>query len=146
MGGVSYISNIADSDELTEFIKDEFESEAIEDYVAGAGTFLSASYDERYYLEVEWISALASFEEDRRFKPEAWNLEFAFRPIEVFEIALRYGGSDDALDFLPEMQLGVIAAYELFENTSIGLEYLFDRYGNDDEVTTVTTQLAIEFD
>jgi len=145
-GGASYISNIADSDELTEFVEDEFESHTIENYVAGASAFLSASYGERYFLEAEWVSALATFEEDRSFKPEAWNLEFAFRPIEVFEIAVRYGGSDNSLDFLPETQLGVVAVYELLENASIGLEYLFDEYENDDEVTTVTTQFAIEFD
>ena len=146
MGGVSYISNIADSDELTEFVKDEFESETIEDHVEGAGAFLSVSYKERYFLEAEWIGALDAFKEDRNFKPEAWNLEFAFRPIEDFEVALRYGGSENSLDFLPETQIGFAAIYEIYENVSIGLEYQFDEYESDDEVTTITTQLAVEFD
>jgi hypothetical protein len=146
MGGVSYTSSIADSDELTDFVEDEFGSDTIEDYVAGASAFASISFNERYFLEAEWVSALGTFKEDRNFKPEAWNLEFAVRPTEVLEIALRYGGSDDSLDFLPETQWGLVAVYELFENTSIGIEYLFNEYENDDEVTTVTTQLAVEFD
>jgi hypothetical protein len=146
MGGVSYTSNLSDSDELTDFIEDEFGSDTIEDYVAGASAFISISFRDRYFLEAEWVSALDTFKEDRNFKPETWNLEFAVRPVEVFEIGLRYGGSDDSLDFLPETQWGVVAVYSLFENTSVGIEYLFSEFENDDEVTTVTTQLAIEFD
>jgi hypothetical protein len=146
MGGLSYSSNIADSDELTDFFEDEFGSDTIEDYAAGAGAFVSIAFRGRYFLEAEWVSALETFEEDRSFKPEAWNLEFAVRPTDVFEIALRYGGSNDSLDFLPETQWGVVAVYDLFENTSIGIECLFNEYENDDEVTMVTTQLAVEFD
>jgi hypothetical protein len=38
--------------------------------------------------------------------------------------------------------------YEIFNNTSIGLEYLYEDFENDDEldeVVTITTQLAVEF-
>ena len=146
MGGVSYISNIADSDELTEFVEDEFGSDTIENYVAGASAFVSVSYKNRYFPEAEWVGALNTFREDRGFRPQAWNLELAFRPTNVFEIGLRYGGSDNSLDFLPETQVGVVAAYEIFENASIGVEYMFDEFENGDEVSTVVTQLAIEFD
>ncbi len=146
VGGVSYISNIADSDELTEYINEEFGSDTIADHVDGAGVFLSISYKERYFLEAEWVGALEAFKEDRNFKPEAWNLELAFRPLETLEFALRYGRSEDSLDFLPETQWGVAAIYELFDNVSLGLEYKFDEYENDDEVTTLTTQFAVEFD
>ena len=41
--------------------------------------------------------------------------------------------------------------YEIFNNTSIGLEYLYEEFeyyeevGKDTEVVTITTQLAVEF-
>jgi hypothetical protein len=35
--------------------------------------------------------------------------------------------------------------YEIFNNTSIGLEYLHGEFENDDEVVAITTQLAVEF-
>ena len=37
------------------------------------------------------------------------------------------------------------AAYGLFDNTTVALEYLKNDYQNDDEATVVTAQLAIEF-
>ncbi len=145
MAGISYISNIADSDELTNFIEEEYESNSIEDYVAGISSFLSVSLLEHYFIEAEYVGALEAFEEDRNFKPEAWNLEFAFRPIDVFEIALRYGGSEESLNFLPKTQIGISGVYEIFNNTSISLEYLYDKFENDDEINTITAQFAVEF-
>ncbi len=152
MIGVSYISNIADSDDLADFFLEEFDPDPvdpdpieIEDYVAGFSSFLSVSFMNRFFFEAEYVGAAESFEEDKNFKPRAWNFEFAFIPIEDFEVAVRYGGSSDTLNFLPDTQVGICGIYEIFNNTSIGLEYLYEEFENDDEVVTITTQLAVEF-
>ncbi len=153
MIGVSYISNIADSDELADFFDEEL-GEIIE-YVAGFSSFLSVSLMNRFFFKAEYIGAVESFEEDKNFKPKAWNFEFAFIPIEDLEVAVRYGGSSDTaitlppdpdtFIFLPDTQVGICGIYEIFNNTSIGLEYLHEEFENDDEVVTITTQLAVEF-
>lgn len=53
MAGVSYISNIGDSDGLQEETPGEVDS-----YVGGLGSFLSVSYLERFFFEAEYIGAL----------------------------------------------------------------------------------------
>lgn len=156
MIGVSYISNIADSDELADFFIEEFDPDpiAITDYVAGFSSFLSISFMNRLFIEAEYVGAVESFEEDKNFEPKAWNFEVAFIPIEDFEVIVRYGGSSDTLpvtllpdteNFLPDKQVGICGIYEIFNNTSISLEYLHEEFENDDEVVTITTQLAVEF-
>ncbi len=143
--GISYISNIADSNELVDFFDDEFGADSVVDRVDGISAFLSLSFKEMFSLQAEWVSALDSFKEDKGFEPKAWNLELAYRPLETMEIGLRYGGSDEALNFLPETQLGAILAYEIFKNTSIGIEYLYEEFESRDKANRVTTQLGIEF-
>ena len=148
MIGVSYISNIADSDELADFFDEEFGTDEIIEYVAGFSSFLSVSLMNRFFFKAEYVGAVESFEEDKNFEPKAWNFEVAFIPIEDLEVAVRYGGSSDTLNFLPDTQVGICGIYEIFNNTSIGLEYLYEDFENDDEldeVVTITTQLAVEF-
>ncbi|MGD8387073.1 MAG: LbtU family siderophore porin [Desulfobacteraceae bacterium] len=145
--GVSYISNIAESDGL------EGETPGVlRDDVGGLGAFLSASYMERVFFEAEYIAALDSFEageltfdNGRRAEPRAWNLELAFAPMEKLELGVRYEGSDDMNDFLPETQFGGVVSYEVFKYTTLSLEYLHGTFENDDERDLITTQFAIEF-
>ena len=145
VAGISYISNVADSDNLTDFFDEEFETDTIKDYVAGFSSFLSVSLMNRFFFEAEYISVVESFEEDKNFKPKIWNFELAFIPIENIEVAVRCGGSADTLNFLPDTQLGIGGIYEIFKNTSIGLEYLYEEFENDEKVVSLTTQLAVEF-
>ncbi len=145
MIGVSYISNIADSDELADFFDEELGTDEIIEYVAGFSSFLSVSLMNRFFFKAEYVGAVESFEEDKNFEPKAWNFEVAFIPIEDVEVAVRYGGSADTLNFLPDTQLGIGGIYEIFNNTYIGLEYLYEEFENDDELVTITTQFAVEF-
>jgi hypothetical protein len=145
MIGVSYISNIADSDELADFFDEELGTDEIIEYVAGFSSFLSVSLMNRFFFKAEYVGAVESFEEDKNFEPKAWNFEVAFIPIEDLEVAVRYGGSSDTLNFLPDTQVGICGIYEIFNNTYIGLEYLYEEFENDDEVVAITTQLAVEF-
>ena len=145
--GGSYISNIGDSDGL----EAELPS-TIKRHVGGIAGFLSLSFVDRYFVELEYVGAVKRFEAgelsfagSRRAKPEAWNVEFAFRPVDVWEIGLRYEGSNDLGDFEPESQWGVVVNYSLFENTSLAVEYLRGRYETDDTRDLVTGQVAVTF-
>ena len=143
--GISYISNIADSDGLIEFIKDEFETSTIQDKVAGASVSISACYCEQYYLEAEYVRALKKFKENKNLEPEAWNVEFAFLPIDEVKISLGYSGSKDTLEFLPEHHIGISGVYEIFDNVNIGLECFYKKLENDDETIGAISQFRIEF-
>jgi hypothetical protein len=149
--GGSYISNIADSDGLQDVL-DEAGTDEIEDYIPGWSAFLSVSFLDKFFFEAEYIAATDKFENDdlglapgERFEPKAWNLELAYAVIENLEIAIKYEGSSDALNFIPEKQYGAAVTYGLFENTSLALEYLHGTFENDDERDLITAQLAIVF-
>ncbi|MDY6790573.1 MAG: LbtU family siderophore porin [Thermodesulfobacteriota bacterium] len=148
--GGSYISNIGDSDSLQEDI--ESGPVTIRDYVAGYSAFISISALDRFFLNAEYLTAAdefaageLSFDGGRKFKPSTWYAELAVSVIDDLEVAVRYEASDDGGDFLPEKRYGGAITYGLFENTSLGLEYLHGEFKNDDEIDVVTAQLAIEF-
>jgi len=146
-GGVSYISNIADSDGLEGETPGE-----IKDYVGGFNAFLSISFMDKFFLECEYLGALdefeageLSFDGGNKFQPKTWNFELAYAATDRLEVAVKYEGGDDLGDFLPEDQYGAAVTYGLFKNTSLSLEYLHGEFENDDERDLVTTQLAVEF-
>ncbi len=154
--GVSYISNIADTDGFEGFLE---ASDQVEDHVAGVGAFVSLSFMDMIFIEAEYIGALDDFEdgdigdafdEGDESKPSAMNVELAVALLENLELAVRYGTTDDIKggiddESLPETQYGITAAYGLFDSTTLALEYLKSDYENDDEETVITAQLAIEF-
>ena len=148
--GASYISNIGDSDSLQEDIAAG--PVTIKDYVAGYSAFLSISALDRFFFNAEYLTAADEFEAGElsfdgglKFKPSTWYVELAVGVTDDLEIAVRYEASDDGGDFLPEKRYGATVIYGLFENTSLGLEYLSGKFKNDDEVDIITAQLAIEF-
>ena len=148
-GGVSYISNIGDSDNLQDEI---VPPDGIKDYVGGFNAFLSISFMDKLSLECEYLGALDEFEagellfdDGKEFQPETWNFELAYAATDRLEVAVKYEGGDDLGDFLPEDQYGAAVSYGLFENTSLSLEYLHGEFENDDERDLITTQLAVEF-
>ena len=119
--------------------------------MGGVSAFLSVSFRNRFFLEAEYVGALDDFASGEmdlgpgRLKPKAWNFEFAFVPFKAMEFGLKYEGSDDAGDFLPERQYGAVIHYRLFEYASLGLEYLRGEFKGDLARDLVTTQLALEF-
>jgi hypothetical protein len=153
--GISYISNIADTDSLQDEDDDGnkiITGSEVKDYVEGLSAFLSISYMDKFFFEFEYLGALDEFEagellfdNGKEFQPETWNFELAYAATDRLEIAVKYEGGDDLGDFLPEDQYGAAVTYGLFENTSLSLEYLHGEFENDDERDLVTTQLAIEF-
>lgn len=71
--------------------------------------------------------------------------QVALEVTEDLEIGVRLEGSDDCVDFLPEMQYGVIVSYGLFKNTGLAVEYLNGKFKNDDKQDVITAQLFVEF-
>ncbi|MDY7033079.1 MAG: LbtU family siderophore porin [Thermodesulfobacteriota bacterium] len=150
--GASYISNIADSDGIQGALEDDFGTMEIKDYLAGFSAFLNASVMERFFMEVEYVGITEDFEGSdlglapgEKFQPRAWNLELAYAVSEKLEAAVRYEGSDDTYNLLPEKQYGAAVLVGLFENTSLAFEYLHGEFENDDKRDLFTCQLAIEF-
>ncbi len=148
--GASYISNIADSDSLQD--EDGVDFSKIQDHVPGFSAFLSLAYQDKVFLEMEYVGAMdefgpgeLAFDGGRAFEPRAWNFEAAFMVRDGLEIGIRYEGGDDLGDFLPEEQYGLVINYSLFENTSLALEYLHGEFDNNDERDVITSQLSISF-
>jgi hypothetical protein len=155
--GAYWVSDLGESDVLEEGLSDALEGpeDAVEEgpgtpyhEEGGAGGFASLQI-EPFAVEVEYISALDNFDagllSDRAMEPKAWNVEFAWAPIDVMEVAVRCEGSDE-FPGMPETQYGACTTYALTENTTVALEYLHGEY--DDETgdrDLATAQVAVEF-
>lgn len=151
MLGVSYTSNLAGSDAFNEVVVDP---ENLESLVAGWSAYATCSFLDRFTLIAEYVGALDHFKageiydaaDERERKPVAWNAEFGVAITDSLEIAVRYGGSDDGGEFLPEKEYGAVLNWGCFENTSLAIEYLRGEFENDVKKTdAVTVQLAVEF-
>ena len=144
--GISWISNIADTNGLQEVIEDE--GVAIKNHSDGFNTFLLVSFLDRFCFNAEYVGAMENIEivgEDESLKPEAWALELACDVNDSLNLAVCYEGSDDCDDVLPRKQFGGVASYELFKHTSVAFEYLYGTFENNDKRHLLTTMLAIEF-
>ncbi|MBA2882451.1 hypothetical protein HNR65_002798 [Desulfosalsimonas propionicica] len=146
--GVGYINNILDSD----FLSDEG-IEEVDDYVGGVaahaifssgpvtliGEYMTALDDTEYtdngnIMEIKEISA--------------WNLELAYGftfAEKDTTLAVGWQGTDDAGGFLAEDRYICAMSMDVFDSTSVALEYFHEEYENDDENDAVTAQLAFAF-
>ena len=155
--GVSYISDLTSSDSFSETVTDrdsDGEVDPVEEMVDGWSAFVTFEFLDRFRLIGEYTAALDEFvageiydnTETLAREPSAWNVEFGAMVIDALELAVRYGGSDDGGEFLPETQYGGVVNWGFFDNTNLALEYMHDEYENDgNEVDTITAQLAVEF-
>ena len=151
--GISWVSNIADSDGLQEAIEEaageEKKEATIKKHVDGFNAFLIASFLDRFFFNAEYLGAINhiemdTFDEGESYKPEAWTIEFAYGVTDSLNLAVCYEGSNDCY-FLPKKQFGGVVSYELFKHTSVALEYLYGKFENKDTRHLMTTMLAIEF-
>ncbi len=143
--GVSWISNIADSD----LLGDELDGAALDDKVGGIAAFVTATLNERWTLIAEYLGALDEFKAgelaDENLEPKTWNFELGYAVTDALTVAAKYEGGDDLGELLPDEQYGVMASYGLFENTTLALEYLHGEFENRDKQDVITAQLAFEF-
>lgn len=154
--GVSYTSNLAASDSLSEEVADpDGDEEAnLSDRVGGVGVFATVQFLERFTFIGEFVGAISDFEagelydsedpEDRR--PAAWNVELGVGITETLEAAVRYGGSEDGgAEFLPEAEFGAVVNWSVFD-CNLALEYMHREFEDDFQTTdTLTAQFAVEF-
>ncbi len=147
--GASYISTLAEGG-LEDDISDG--PGTLREHVPGYSLFASVSLMEKIFIEAEYVAAAdkfeageLSFDGGQRFEPRAWNFELAYAISDELEAALRYEGSKDGGDWIPESQYGGVVSYGVFEHTTVSLEYLHGEFENDDEIDSVVAQLAIEF-
>lgn len=151
--GASYISDIAESDgDITGFVGT---TSPLTEIVAGYSAFFSGSFGP-IAVEGEYLAAADEFnagdvttalaDPDAVLsgdEPSAYNVEVAFAISDATEVAARYEGTDD-LD-MSEKQFGVAVSHELYENTSLALEYLNGEYKSGKKRDLLTAQLAVEF-
>jgi hypothetical protein len=152
--GLSCTNNIADSDNLQELVSTT--SREIADLIGGFGAWVSVTYG-MFTLGMEYIGALdefkeneLSFDEGKKSKPKAWNVELAVSPIERLELAARYAGTDGIRSgivdgFLAERQWGAVTSYNIWSLATLSLEYLHDNYEDGDKQRIISAQLAVEF-
>jgi len=152
--GVSYLSNIADSDTLQDQVNDVVNpitgvaadgvKNDLRDYVGGFAAYLVAEYGQ-FSFGAEYITALDEFQAEemayavdrngvaKRTKPAAWNLEIAFRPIESVQLAVKYEGTDEMFGLFPEIQYGGAMSWGLFPSVTLSAEYLHGKYDENNQ-------------
>jgi hypothetical protein len=159
--GASYTSNLAASDSLSAVVTDvdgDGETDNISIYVGGWSAFVSATFLDRFKVIGEYVGATDEFKagevyhagDTQKRKPAAWNVELGYAVADAWEIAIRYGGSEDGDagggEFLPESQYGAVVNWGMFKNTNLALEYLHNEFQDDFQKSdSIVAQLAIEF-
>ncbi|MBW2324773.1 MAG: LbtU family siderophore porin [Deltaproteobacteria bacterium] len=150
MAGISYISNIGDTNGLGDDISGG--PGTVVDHIGGWSAFLSAAFLEKFALEAEYVGATKkfqagelSFDGGAAFQPRAWNLELAYVFTDDLEFAVKYEGSRDLGDFQPESQYGAALSWGVLDNASLAFECLYGTFDNNDKRTSFTVQFAVSF-
>ena len=150
--GASYISNIADSDGLSEKVEDVW---GLKDYVGGYDVYGHIELG-IFFVDAEYMAALDKFEvfvdEDayeEAKKASVWNVEAGFG--EETQIVAKYAGSDKAADFgYPKTRYGLCLNQQIHEGVVASVAYLYDDYYTDDaddrkDSNLFCAQMAVEF-
>jgi len=157
--GVSYISDIADSDGLSDTLGENATSPDY-DYVGGLGAHFLFNIGP-VSLIGEYVTALDGFNVDhlafngKGAEPKVWNAEVGYS----FEIggkettfALGYQGTEEMVGMeLPESRLLAGLSVGIYENTTFAFEYSRDEdYGEGDggtgkDADMMILQVAVEF-
>lgn len=145
--GASWISDLAESD--NGLVAD---AALHTDDVPGIAAFFTVTHG-IFTVEGEYVTAAKRFddalvaggEDLSGGRPRAWNLELAVAPDERWEIALRLEGARDFQN--DPNRYGAVVSYGLMDHAVIALEYMYtdQRAGEQENSSTVTAQLAVEF-
>lgn len=150
VAGISYITDIADSEGLTELVPEG----RLKKLVGGISAYFVFEVGP-VTLNGEYLSALDKFEdipvpagEDTELEgmePKAWNFELSYLFEDMdWEVALRYEGSNDFPE-VPIGQGGICFSWGVLPNTTVAAEYLYGEFKNNDKRNLTTAQLAFEF-
>jgi len=144
--GVSWISDLGDSDVLQEGLLENVQTNGYSD-VAALGAYLHVEVA-KVVLDIEYIGAIEDFSPGQlgaaAAKPSTWNVELAVTPFDALELAAKSEGSDDFPD-QPELQYGLAASYGLTENMTLAAEYLRGEFDEMPDRDMLTAQMAMEF-
>jgi len=155
--GISWISNLADSDTLQDAVADP---NGLRKTVAGWSAHATFHWQDFTFVG-EYLSATDDFDAaDLAFngtgaQPSAWNLEldyaFALAGREA-GVAVAWQGTAEALALeLPETRWLAALSVGIYDQTTLALEYAHDQDysvgdgGSGEDTDTVTLQLAVEF-
>ena len=151
--GASYISNLADSDYVSDMIGD-----VVDDYVGGVDFYLHMEHC-GYFIDAEFMGATERFSSSilssghSGARPYVWNFEagFNYNWWKNLEVALKIAGSHDTEGLaLPENRFGINLNQTLCEGVNLSVGYIHDEYhtndieGRDDR-DLVYGQMAVEF-
>ena len=153
--GLHYISDLGDSDGVTDVLPDDFTN-----YIDAIGTHINLNIG-AISLYAEYLTALDRFNVNqlsfngKGAKPQAWNVELGYSfkmAAKDMTIALGYQGTEDALAMgLPETRYLVAGSMEIYDNTTLSIEYNHSEdykqseAGTDKEVDNFTFQIAVAF-
>ncbi|MDY6973773.1 MAG: LbtU family siderophore porin [Thermodesulfobacteriota bacterium] len=153
--GASYISNIADTDGLT----DGLNLDEIEDYVGGADLYLHLGCND-FFFDAEYMTALEEFDPGELAngggdgaEPSVWNIEVGYEWNwgRSLEIVLKYAGSDETEGLgYPEDRYGFGLNQEIFEGITGSVAFFHDEFHGDDvdarnDRDVIFGQIALEF-
>ncbi len=170
---VSYLNNIADTNDFKDAFDDNGWTKSVKDYSSGFHAFLMAEGFGFNFI-AEYLGATDDFDKTdfggigKKFQPETWNLElgytFSYLKGKEMTVAVKYEGSNDAAfidpDLFMEKQYGIAISANLFSsekwgtNVNLNVEYLHGEAdddivkligGNTDSKDSVTVQLQAEF-
>lgn len=170
--GAGYINNIIDSNGWEGVLEEERASAesmdldfAFRDYVPGIcvhalfnfgditliGEYI-AMVDEPEWNMYELVSgALETAGVDTVMigeKTTTWNFEIGYTKELLGKettFGVAYQGCDNGEEFFPESRFMGVAGVEIFDETTVALEYRHDEFENDDKADVLTAQLAIGF-
>jgi hypothetical protein len=163
--GASYISNIADSDYITELL-DELTIDEVSEYYPGFAAYLHVGLDD-FFVDAEYMTFLDDVCGDDypalgalgipagyEAQPAVWNVEVGYNYDwgKNLQIVLKYAGSDEAeVGGLPETRYGICLNQDIFEDVVVSLGYLNDEFDEDKDLQSresrdlVFAQIAVEF-
>ncbi len=159
--GFSFISNIAESDGLTEMIEDNLGSDKLHKSIPGIDGYFHIEY-RGIFFDAEYMAAVETFSRQElpyrytKAKPAVWNFEagFNYNWWRNLEVAFKYAGSTKVPDF-PKNRFGICLNQEIYDNVIASFGYIHDKYpnydpeGDPDEVLNkkdfLFWQLAAEF-
>lgn len=145
--GVSYLSNVCESDTVYEVL-DGMAVTALSDDYAGAAAYVHVGIAD-LFVEAEYMMALDGIVEAGDIEPNVMNIEVGAN-LEAagknLELVVKYAASDDAEVLeLPETRYGIAANLELVENTTVSLAYLTDEDYAGDTTNTIVAVIGVEF-
>lgn len=145
--GVSYLSNVAESDLAVETLTNPpfLVTELADDYKGAAAYFQFGIAG--FFFDVEYMTALDEITELGGLEPAAWNAEVGYGT-ENLELVFQYAGTEDLDTLLPEKRIGVGVNWEVVDKTTVSLAYFTDEfYGLDDKDTqdTLVAVVGVEF-